>query len=146
MRAVAAEVGVPGPRTVELGLMSDQRPARRPAPRPWPGPPGGYGPPRFQEVSASYRRWAGVLLWLAIAVAGLMVVAFVAGIVFLVKADADVDNAAYGYLALFLWFGIAAAIPVLLALGIPAIVMTRRVRQQERQGHAVYRGLKVGEQ
>ncbi|MFE9686836.1 hypothetical protein [Streptomyces sp. NPDC006285] len=76
-----------------------------------------------------------------------MVVAFVASIVFLVKADADVDNAAYGYLAIFLWFGIAAAVPVLLALGIPAIVMTRRVRQQERLGHdAVYRGLKVGEQ
>ncbi|MCX4851452.1 hypothetical protein [Streptomyces sp. NBC_00893] len=29
---------------------------------------------------------------------------------------------------------IAAAIPVLPALGIPAIVMTRRVRQQERLG------------
>ena len=99
-----------------------------------PGPPGGYGPPRFHVVSAGYRRWAGILLWLAIAVAGLMVVAFVASIVFLVKADADVDNAAYGYLALFLWFGIAAAIPVLLALGIPAIVMTRRVRQQVPPG------------
>ncbi|MFE0358670.1 hypothetical protein ACFW2K_37415 [Streptomyces nigra] len=86
-------------------------------------------------MSAGYRRWAGVLLWLAIAVAGLMVVAFVASIVFLVKADADVDNAAYGYLAIFLWFGIAAAIPVLLALGIPAVVMTRRARQQERLGH-----------
>lgn len=110
--------------------MSDQWPAQRPAPRPLPGPPGGYGPPRFHDVSAGYRRWAGVLLRLAITVAGLMVVAFVASIVFLVKADADVDNAAYGYLALFLWFGIAAAIPVLLALGIPAIVMTRRVRQQ----------------
>jgi hypothetical protein len=131
---VAAEVGVPGPRTVELGLMSDQRPAQRPTPGPWPGPPGGYGPPRFQEVSAGYRRWAGVLLWLAIAVAGLMVVAFVASIALLVKADADVDNAAYGYLVLFLWFGIAAAFPVLLALGIPAIVMTRRVRRQERLG------------
>ncbi|MFE2643187.1 hypothetical protein ACFXDO_11525 [Streptomyces nigra] len=70
-----------------------------------------------------------------------------ASIVFLVKADADVDNAAYGYLAIFLWFGIAAAIPVLLALGIPAIVMTRRVWQLERLGHdAVYRGLKAGEQ
>ncbi|MGN9796315.1 hypothetical protein ACTMTU_35235 [Streptomyces sp. OZ13] len=112
-----------------------------------PGPPGGYGPPRFQEVSVGYRRWAGVLLWLAIAVAVLMMVAFVAGIVFLVKADADVDNAAYGYIALLLWFGIAAAIPVLLALGIPAFVMKRRVRQQERLGHdAVYQGHKVGEQ
>ncbi|GAA2973488.1 hypothetical protein GCM10010446_67330 [Streptomyces enissocaesilis] len=76
-----------------------------------------------------------------------MVVAFVAGIVFLVKADTDVDAAAYGCLALFLWFGIAAAIPVLPAPGIPAIVMTRRVRQQGRLGHdAVYRGLKAGEQ
>ncbi|MEU5893369.1 hypothetical protein ABZ835_42045 [Streptomyces sp. NPDC047461] len=70
-----------------------------------------------------------------------------ASIVFLVKADADVDNAAYGYLALFLWFGIAAAIPVLLALGLPAIVMKRRVRQQERLSHnTVYRGFKAGEQ
>ncbi|TLS46972.1 hypothetical protein FE633_07400 [Streptomyces montanus] len=76
-----------------------------------------------------------------------MAVAFVASIVLLVKADADVDNAAYGYLAIFLWFGIAAAIPVLLALGIPAVVMTRRVRQQKRLGHdAVYRGPNVGEQ
>ncbi|WP_327686125.1 hypothetical protein [Streptomyces sp. NBC_00467] len=67
-----------------------------------------------------------------------------AGIVFLVKADAD--DAAYGYLALFLWFGIAAATPVLLALGIPAIAMTRRVRQ-ERLGHdAAHPGLTVGEQ
>ncbi|MEV6787681.1 hypothetical protein [Streptomyces sp. NPDC051098] len=74
-----------------------------------------------------------------------MVAAFVASVVFLMKADADVDDAAYGYLALFLWIGIAAAIPVLLALGIPAIVMTRRVRQQERRD-AVYRGLEAGEQ
>ncbi|MFE1795062.1 hypothetical protein ACFW9L_02730 [Streptomyces sp. NPDC059517] len=77
-----------------------------------------------------------------------MVVAFVAGIVLLVKADADVDNAAYGYLALFLWFGTVAAIPVLLGLGIPAIVMTQRVRQQERLGHqaAVFRGPEAGGQ
>ncbi|MCX5559750.1 hypothetical protein [Streptomyces sp. NBC_00038] len=121
--------------------MSDQWPPQHPVPRPWPGPPGVYGPPPFQEVSAGYRRWARVLLWLAIALAVLIVVAFVASIVLLVKADADVDNAAYGYLALFLWFGITAAVPVLLGLGVPAIVMTRRVRQQERLGHgAVYRG------
>ncbi|MEV7990633.1 hypothetical protein AB0O67_01610 [Streptomyces sp. NPDC086077] len=127
--------------------MSDQRPAQRPAQRPLPGPPGWYGPPPFQEVSAGYRRWSGVLLWLAITVAGLMVVALVASIVFLMKADADVDDAAYGYLAVFLWFGIAAAIPVLLALGIPAIIMTRRVRQQERLSHdAVHQGLELGEQ
>ncbi|RDD85255.1 hypothetical protein DVZ84_30510 [Streptomyces parvulus] len=106
-----------------------------------------YGPPRFQEVSSSYRRWAGVLLWLAIAVASLMAVAFVASIVLLAKADADVDNAAYGYLAIVLWFGIAAAILVLLALGIPAVVMTRRVRQQKRLGHdALHRGPHVAEQ
>jgi hypothetical protein len=76
-----------------------------------------------------------------------MAIALVASIVLLVKADADVDNAAYGYLAILLWVGIAAAIPMLLALGIPAIVMTRRVRQQERRGHdAVYRGFTAGEQ
>ena len=85
-----------------------------------------------QDISAGYRRWAGVLLWLAIALAGVMVVAALASIAFLVKADTDVDAAAYGYLALFLWFGIAAATPVLLALGIPAIIMRRRVRQQAR--------------
>ncbi|GGK30020.1 hypothetical protein GCM10011583_72390 [Streptomyces camponoticapitis] len=144
MRAVTAEVAVTGPRTVELDLMSDQRPAQRPAPRPLPGPPGEYGPPRFQEVSAGYRHWARVLLWLAIAVASLMVVAFVASVLFLVKADGD--DAAYGYLAIILWFAIAAAIPVLLALGIPGIIMTRRVRQQERLSHhAVYRGAQTGE-
>ncbi|WP_235978514.1 hypothetical protein [Streptomyces lycii] len=115
--------------------MSDQRPARHPVPRPGYGPPGGYGPPRPREVGAGYRRWTGVLLWLAITVAGLMAVAFVAGIVLLMKADANTDDAAYGYLALFLWFGIAAAAPVLLALGIPALVMTRRVRRQRRLGH-----------
>lgn len=38
-------------------------------------------------------------------------------------------NAAYGYLAIFLWFRIAAAIPVLLAVAIPGAVMTRHVRQ-----------------
>ncbi|MFF4052796.1 hypothetical protein ACFYZ5_39725 [Streptomyces chartreusis] len=62
-----------------------------------------------------------------------MLVAFAAGIVFLVKADAD--EAAYGYIALFLWFAVAAAVPVLLAFGIPALVMTRRVRQQDRLAH-----------
>ncbi|MFJ4836410.1 hypothetical protein ACIP79_41935 [Streptomyces sp. NPDC088747] len=127
--------------------MPDQWPAQRPAPWPLPGPPSGYGPPHLPEVSAGYRRWAGVLLWLAITLASLMVVALVASIVLLVKADAAADDAAYGYLALFLWFAIAAATPVLLALGIPAIVMTRRVRQQERLGgDAVYRGREAGEQ
>ncbi|MGW6273855.1 hypothetical protein [Streptomyces sp. NPDC055060] len=94
--------------------------------------PGGYGPPRWQGPGARYRRRASILLGLAFAVAGLMALAFVASLVLLVKADADTNDAAYGYLALFLWFGIAAAIPVLLALAIPAVVMKRRVRQQER--------------
>lgn len=76
-----------------------------------------------------------------------MTVAFVASIAFLVRADADVNDAAHGYLALFLWFGIAAAMPVLLALGIPGIVMTRRVRQRERwPGHAARRGNDSGGQ
>ncbi|WP_231905649.1 hypothetical protein [Streptomyces davaonensis] len=59
-----------------------------------------------------------------------MAVAFVISIVLLVLAEADADNSAYGYLALFLWFGIVAAIPVLLALAIPGVVMTRRARRQ----------------
>ncbi|PRX96168.1 hypothetical protein CLV72_108174 [Allonocardiopsis opalescens] len=76
-----------------------------------------------------------------------MVVAFVVSIVFLVRADANVDDAAYGYLALFLWFGIAAAFPVLLALGIPAAVMTLRVRRHKRLGRdAVHRGPGAGGQ
>ncbi|MCX4835578.1 hypothetical protein OG785_42480 [Streptomyces sp. NBC_00006] len=108
--------------------MSDQWPSHHPAPV--PGPPSGYGPPQVPQLGVGYRRWAGVLLWLAIVLAGLMVVAFVVSLVFLTKADADGGNASYGYLALFLWFGIAAAIPVLLALGIPGLVMTRRVRRQ----------------
>ncbi|MGI5193004.1 hypothetical protein ACQEVY_05040 [Streptomyces sp. CA-288835] len=143
--------------------MPDQWPTQHPAPRPLPGPPGGYGPPgaygppngygppgaygppggygppQIQEVSARYRRWAGILLWLSIALAGLMVVAFVASFFLLVKADAHVDNAVYGYLAIFLWFGITAAVPVLVGLGIPAITMRRRVRQQERLGHGGWR-------
>lgn len=93
-----------------------------------------YAPPRTWGVSAGYRRWAGVLSRLAIIIAVLVVVAFVASLVLLVQADADVDNAAYGYLAIFLWFGIAAAIPVLLAVAIPGAVMTRRVRRQGQAG------------
>ncbi|MEU8990461.1 hypothetical protein AB0C98_29205 [Streptomyces sp. NPDC048558] len=104
-------------------------------PKPSAGSPGGYGQPPFQEVSARDRRWAGLLLRVTIAIAGLMLVAFVVGIVFLVRADADAGEAAYGYIALFLWFGVAAAVPVLLAFGIPALVMTRRVRQQDRLTH-----------
>lgn len=41
-------------------------------------------------------------------------------------------KASHGYLAIFLWFGITAAIPVLLAVGIPGVVMTRRVRSSSR--------------
>ncbi|MCQ4205943.1 hypothetical protein [Streptomyces longispororuber] len=110
--------------------MSDQWPPRRPVPM--PAPPGWYPPPPVPEVSTGYRRWARVLLALAIVVASLMAVALVASVVLLVHADADTENAASGYLALFLWFGIAAAVPVLLALGIPGVVMTRRVRRHQR--------------
>jgi NhaP-type Na+/H+ or K+/H+ antiporter len=110
--------------------MSDQWPTHHPAPV--PGPPSGYGLPQVPQLGAGYRRWAGVLLWGAIVLAGLMVVAFVVSLVFLTKADASGGNASYGYLALFLWFGIAGAIPVLLALGIPGLVMTRRVRRQRQ--------------
>lgn len=89
-----------------------------------------YAPPQAPAVSDAYRRWAGILFRLAAVVAFLMAAAFVASLVLLVRADADTRNAAYGYLALFLWFGIAVAIPVLLAVGIPGVVMRRRVRQQ----------------
>ncbi|MFD9291111.1 hypothetical protein ACFWBV_23055 [Streptomyces sp. NPDC060030] len=53
-----------------------------------------------------------------------------ASLVLLVQADKDTAKASLGYLALFLWFGIAAAVPVLLAVAIPGVVMTRRVRQE----------------
>jgi heme/copper-type cytochrome/quinol oxidase subunit 2 len=112
--------------------MSDQQPA--PYPAQMPGAPWAYAPPQARGVSAGYRRWAGILSWLAIIIAVLVVVAFVASLVLLVRADADVGNAAYGYLAIFLWFGIAAAIPVLLAVAIPGAVMTRRVRRQRQAG------------
>ncbi|MFD5319710.1 hypothetical protein [Streptomyces sp. NPDC127098] len=81
-------------------------------------------------VSTRYRRWASILSWLAIAIGGFVVVAFVVSLVLLALADADDRKAAYGYLALVLWVVIAAAIPVLLAVAIPGVVMTRRVRQQ----------------
>lgn len=95
-----------------------------------PGAPTAYAPPHTRASSAGYRRWARILSWLAIAIAVLIAVALAVSVVLLVTADANVDNAAYGYLALFLWFAIAAATPVLIAVGIPAAVMTRRVRQQ----------------
>ncbi|WP_243740677.1 hypothetical protein [Streptomyces sp. 8K308] len=59
-----------------------------------------------------------------------MVVAFVVSLVLLALADVDDRKAAYGYLALVLWVMIAAAIPVLLAVAIPGVVMTRQVRQR----------------
>jgi hypothetical protein len=93
-----------------------------------------YAPPQARAVSAGYRRWAGILVWLAIIIAVLMVVAFVVSFVLLAVADADEGNAAYGYLAIFLWFGIIAAIPVLLAVAIPGAAMRRRVRQQRQAG------------
>lgn len=85
-------------------------------------------------VSAAYRRWAGVLVSLAVAIAALMVVALVTSFVLLAEADADSAKGAHGYGAIFLWFGIAAMTPVLAAVGIPGVVMMRRVRQQRRAG------------
>ncbi len=111
--------------------MSDQQP-----PSHWPRPPGVYAPPQAREVTASYRRWAGVLTWTAVVVAALMAVALVVSIVFLVWADQDTRNAAYGYLALVLWVGIAAGVPVLIGVAVPARGMRRRVRQQSRAGNA----------
>jgi hypothetical protein len=115
--------------------MSDQQPdphaAQTPrAPQPYTPQP--YAPPHAREVSVTYRRWANVLVWAAAVIAVLVVVALVASFVLLAQADADVDNAALGYLAIFLWFGIVAAVPVLLGIGIPGLVMKRRVRQQDR--------------
>lgn len=114
--------------------MSDQQPPSH-WPRP-PGAPGVYAPPQAPEVTASYRRWAGVLTWTAVVVAALMAVALVMSIVFLVWADQDTRNAAYGYLALVLWVGIAAGVPVLIGVAVPARGMRRRVRQQSRSGNA----------
>ncbi|MFJ6848967.1 hypothetical protein ACIQM3_00295 [Streptomyces sp. NPDC091271] len=103
--------------------MSDQQPGRA------PGAHMVYAPPQAPAVSDAYRRWAGILVRLAAVIAFLMAAAFVASIVLLVRADEDTRNAAYGYLAIVLWAGIALAIPVLLAVGIPGMVMRRRVRQ-----------------
>src|SRR5690606_16007332 len=106
--------------------MSEQQPAPHPAQL--PAAPAAYGPPQAREVSVAYRRWANILVWIAAVIAVLVVVALVASFILLAKADADVDNAAYGYLAIFIWFGIVAAIPALLAVGIPGLVMKLRVR------------------
>jgi hypothetical protein len=112
--------------------MYDQQPGFHPAQM--PGAPMAYAPPQARPVSAGYRRWASILIWLAIIIAVLMVVAFVASFVLLAYADADTRNAAAGYLAIFLWFGIVAAIPVLFAVAIPGAVMRRRVRWQRQAG------------
>ncbi|TDC25009.1 hypothetical protein E1261_25005 [Kribbella albertanoniae] len=82
----------------------------------------------------SYQRWARILVWLAVIIAVFIVVAVVLSIVFLVMADADTSNAALGYLAIVLWVAIVAAIPALLAVGIPGVVMTQRVRRQRQAG------------
>lgn len=97
-----------------------------------PGVPWGFVQPQPREITADYRRRAGILTWSAVVVGALMAVALVVSVVFLVRADQDTRNAAYGYLALVLWVGIAAGIPVLLALAIPAARMRRRVREQGR--------------
>lgn len=55
-------------------------------------------------------------------------------IVFLVWADQDTRNAAYGYLALVLRVGIAAGVPVLITVS--ARNVRRRVRQQNWTGNA----------
>ncbi|GAB2876432.1 hypothetical protein [Streptomyces mayteni] len=105
-----------------------------PYPPQMPGPPYGYAPPWAPEVSARYRRWAGILRWLAIIIGAFVVVALVASVVLLVVADRDERNAPLGYLALVLWAGILVMTPVLLAVGLSAAAMTRRVRQQRRTG------------
>ncbi|HEY9332451.1 MAG TPA: hypothetical protein VIS09_30120 [Streptomyces sp.] len=112
--------------------MSYQQPGPHPAQV--PGAHTWHPPPRARVVSAAYRRWAGVLVSLAVAIAALMVVALVTSFVLLAEADADSAKGAHGYGAIFLWFGIAAMTPVLAAVGIPGVVMMRRVRQQRRAG------------
>ncbi|MFC4631147.1 hypothetical protein ACFO6V_23070 [Promicromonospora alba] len=94
--------------------------------------PGPYTPPQTREISVTYRRWANILVWAAAVIAVFVVAASVTSVVFLVQADADSSNSALGYLAIVLWVGIFAAIPVLLGVGIPGLVMKLRVRQQDR--------------
>lgn len=116
--------------------MTDQQPSPYPAQA--PGAPQAYVPPQVPAVSAGYRRWANILVWVAAVIAALVVLGFVASIVLLVQADAgggSGGSGALGYLAIFIWFGIVAAIPVLLAVGIPGLVMKQRVRRQ-RQAQA----------
>ncbi len=63
-----------------------------------------------------------------------MAVALVVSVVLLVRADQDSRHAGFGYLALILWVGIAAGVPVLLALAIPAARMRRRLRERQPDG------------
>lgn len=110
--------------------MTDQQPG--PYPAQTPGAPQGYAPPQAREISVTYRRWANVLVWGAVAIAVFVVVAAVVSVVFLAQADADSSKSALGYLAIVLWVAIMAAIPVLLGVGIPGLIMKQRVRQQDR--------------
>ena len=89
-------------------------------------------PQQAREISVTYRRWANVLVWVAAVIAALVVVGFVASLVLLAQADAgggSGGSGALGYLAIFIWFGIIVAIPVVLAAGIPGLVMKARVRR-----------------
>jgi hypothetical protein len=94
--------------------------------------PGPYTPPQVREISVTYRRWANILVWGAAVIALFVVVASVVSVVFLAQADADSSKSALGYLAIVLWVAIMAAVPVLLGVGIPGLVMKLRVRQQDR--------------
>ncbi|MDT0268633.1 hypothetical protein RM844_20315 [Streptomyces sp. DSM 44915] len=91
-------------------------------------------PPRPPGVSAGYQRWAGALVRLAVGLGVLVAVALVVSFVLLARADADQDRAAEGYLAMFLWFGIVAVTPVLLAAGIVGRAMRERVRRTRSAG------------
>ncbi|MGW2093718.1 hypothetical protein [Promicromonospora sukumoe] len=88
-------------------------------------------PPVPRPISPAYRRWATALVWIAVILLAFVVVALVASFVLLGVADSSPSGgaAAYGYLAIFLWVAIVALFPVLLGAGIPALVMTRRVRR-----------------
>lgn len=112
--------------------MSNQQPGPHPAQV--PGAYSRYAPPQARPVSAAYRRWAGLLVSLAVIIAALMLAAFVMSLVLLAEADANSAKGAHGYGAIFLWFGIAAVTPVLAAVAVPGVVMMRRVRQQRKAG------------
>ncbi|MFC0627094.1 hypothetical protein [Kribbella deserti] len=112
--------------------MFDQQPG--PDPVQMPTARGAYASPQVPGVSTGYRRWAKVFVWSAIILGVLMVVAFVLSIVLLVLADADVNNAAYGYLAIVLWAVIVVVMPILIGVAIAGAVMTRHVRRQRQAG------------